>query len=779
MNETWKRLWLVLITVGSAAMLLAGWKLFWFLTDDAFIAFRYVSNSLLGHGYMWNPPPFIPVEGYTSFLWVVLLDGIWRLTGLEPPQVVNSLSLFFSGLTLLLVGWAVMRMRLSESLHRFRLLFLALTLLGTLSNRTFLAWTSSGLETAMFNFFFTAWMIIALMGRKKSRGWLLGLTATAALAYLTRPDGILVLLSTLLLVILALILRYRRIDIGWRGRLTLTPLLVPIIHLIWRRLTYGEWLPNTYYAKYVAAWPEAGLRYLASFILEYGLWVWLLVLLWLAVREVRRTVQTDRGRLAGLSAAVRGLATRPDSASEQSLAPVIIVGTVAAHIAYYSLIIGGDHFEYRVFSYLIPLAFVSAVWMLNRLVSDPVVAAAVLGLFIVLSWPLPWTHWALTKDLDSRGDTWILRMPVAQEFPVGLKWYARSFDRLQIWLIERHICMRHQEHKVFYEYFSDIYPARSHQKIPRAGEYPTMFATSVGIPGWVFPQVAVVDGFGLNDYVVARHPTVPRKHRLMAHDRSAPRGYWRSYAINYGLLVNESAGFVRRDFELTAEEIIANQKFWIDRVIHGSEASFTYRMLCRVGESYNRHSRFDSATIWFSDAIALDSLNSRAYIGMAKGLVDARQFDSALSLLTRADRLEPGSPLIASRLGAAYATRGYDLYDTDSNLAYGGFATAEDYLTAAIGPNIFAADALVELASLNLFLDRTDSSAVFLSLLESSREPSPRALHLLGERYLFKERADLALRAFSLAIRNGLNPAVKQALVRAYPQLRANNTAAD
>ena len=56
----------------------AGWREFLFLTDDAFIAFRYASNSLRGFGLVWNPPPFAPVEGYTSFLWVVLLWGHGR-----------------------------------------------------------------------------------------------------------------------------------------------------------------------------------------------------------------------------------------------------------------------------------------------------------------------------------------------------------------------------------------------------------------------------------------------------------------------------------------------------------------------------------------------------------------------------------------------------------------------------------------------------------------------------------------------------------------------------
>jgi arabinofuranosyltransferase len=81
-----------------------GWSLFWFYTDDAFIAFRYVSNAMLGHGLVWNPPPFLPVEGYTSFLWVRLLEGLWRITGLEPPQAANWLSLAFGYLSLLPPG---------------------------------------------------------------------------------------------------------------------------------------------------------------------------------------------------------------------------------------------------------------------------------------------------------------------------------------------------------------------------------------------------------------------------------------------------------------------------------------------------------------------------------------------------------------------------------------------------------------------------------------------------------------------------------------------------
>ena len=93
---------LAALLAASTAVLVWGWREFWFLTDDAFISFRYVSNSLLGHGYVWNAPPFRPVEGYTSFLWVLLLDLVWRFTGAPPTQSANLISLGFSWAAMLL-----------------------------------------------------------------------------------------------------------------------------------------------------------------------------------------------------------------------------------------------------------------------------------------------------------------------------------------------------------------------------------------------------------------------------------------------------------------------------------------------------------------------------------------------------------------------------------------------------------------------------------------------------------------------------------------------------
>ena len=44
-------------------------------------------------------------------------------------------------------------------------------------------------------------------------------------------------------------------------------------HFLFRYAYYGEWLPNTYYAKHVRPWYESGFRYLWAAALETGLYL--------------------------------------------------------------------------------------------------------------------------------------------------------------------------------------------------------------------------------------------------------------------------------------------------------------------------------------------------------------------------------------------------------------------------------------------------------------------------------------------------------------------------
>ena len=74
---------------GCAACYL-GWRLYWFLCDDAFISFRYAENLVLGHGLVFNAGE--RVEGYTNFLWTLTLAAAIAL-GLEPAGVAQALGI--------------------------------------------------------------------------------------------------------------------------------------------------------------------------------------------------------------------------------------------------------------------------------------------------------------------------------------------------------------------------------------------------------------------------------------------------------------------------------------------------------------------------------------------------------------------------------------------------------------------------------------------------------------------------------------------------------------
>jgi arabinofuranosyltransferase len=544
--------WLRAALCAAAAVgLYLGWAAFWFLCDDAYIAFRYVSNSLRGWGYTWNPPPFRPVEGYTSFLWVVLLDGVWRGFDVEPPAAANWLALLFSYGSLALLASMALRLPLSPGLARHRTLVLGLVLLGTVTNRTFLAWTSSGLETALFGCLLLAWVHLAFFSAGGA-GARTALALVAGLLALARPDGLLFAAATAAMLAVHAFAGPR---LAPRALAPALPLLLPVAHVLWRRATYGYWLPNTYYAKHIGAWPEAGVRYLAAFLLEYAYWIWLAlaaVAVWRGVRAGQRT----------LVARLR--------AGDPRTAAALVAGTALAfHVFYYTFLVGGDHFEFRVYQPWVPLLLVSCVWIAERAGVRPRGALAALVAMIALGWPLPWLHWWHTRELATRPQTFKLRFEVAPLVPPPLRWYAAAWDGLEGWLIDHFVGLRHQEHKVFGAYQKARFPTRKvGSRIPLAG-HPVFQYHTVGVPGWVLPNVAILDWFGLNDAVIA-HSSPARTRpdeRQMAHDRIPPEGYAACFRPN--VYLDKEAEELRmepRAAPLTAREIRRCEEYFLDLV---------------------------------------------------------------------------------------------------------------------------------------------------------------------------------------------------------------------
>jgi hypothetical protein len=617
------------LSVAFVILLVLGWHLFWFLTDDAFIAFRYVSNSILGYGYVWNPPPFRPVEGYTSFLWVVILDGIWRFLGVQPPDSANFVSLIFAVLTLILGSLMVLDLNLGDELKPYRVLLATLVLLGVVTNRTFLAWTSSGLETAMFNFVLTSWIFCAVFLPVCTKKWIFGIASSAVLAYLTRPDGLVIAAATLFLLFVAFYNMFAQSVLRRSHLISILPLSFIPLHLAWRRLTYGVWLPNTYYAKAVFGriWPESGIRYFLSFVMEYSLWIWLILLL--AVIFAKPIIsRTQAKRILLLDIDLRKILLGPDKGLDLlssddgrsfrtgwlfismavsgillwifghpfwgqcliglaslsfillgvlslSLIQFTVVLVLLAQFFYYTIVIGGDHFEFRVYSHLILLLFASSIWLLKSMKLHVKISFLIIIFFILFSWPIPWTHWAITHNLDTRETSGYLRASVAHVFQDGVSFvpdyvikYLRVYDNLQFWLIDHAVSMRYQEHKIFSVFLEGLLPPRAEGLSLSSHDYPVIAAQSVGVLSWVLPRVNIIDTLGLNDYVIARNPELPQA-RLMAHARKPPAGYVECFSPNVEVMDRHVIVHPRK-VPLAAEEIVSCERQYAQRVLQKS-----------------------------------------------------------------------------------------------------------------------------------------------------------------------------------------------------------------
>ena len=175
---------------GSLVVLLAHAAHYAFLTDDAFISFRYAHNWSQGAGLVFNPG-FDRVEGYTNFSWVVLL-GVLDMLGVRPETSAIPLSFLCTvGLWLSIVWFGK---TYSSERHSDFAVLLAPWLLAITPSVAI--WSSSGLETRLFE------MCIAMAAfrlifedAQMSRGGTHRRPIAAllfALATLTRPDGLLI-----------------------------------------------------------------------------------------------------------------------------------------------------------------------------------------------------------------------------------------------------------------------------------------------------------------------------------------------------------------------------------------------------------------------------------------------------------------------------------------------------------------------------------------------------------------------------------------------------------
>jgi hypothetical protein len=257
--------WRALPLAAIAGVLVAHSLAYGFVTDDAYISFVY-SRNLAEHGELtFNLGE--RVEGYTNFLWTVLL-GLLMTVGLPPELTSLVLGTAFAAATLVVV-FAVSREAFEGEPSSWALVAPALLSLTA----GYACWSSGGLETQMFTFWVALSVYAAVRG-DAGGPWLRRLGVFLALAALTRPEGLLVagcIGLHRLIFNLGIERRLAPRRDEWIAMAWFLGLLVP--WLAWRWWYYGHPLPNTYYVKAAGA-ASAGYAERLREVGLYYVWQW-------------------------------------------------------------------------------------------------------------------------------------------------------------------------------------------------------------------------------------------------------------------------------------------------------------------------------------------------------------------------------------------------------------------------------------------------------------------------------------------------------------------------
>ncbi len=496
--------------LATLALLLLHARAYFFVCDDAYISFRYARNLASGAGLVFNPGD-APVEGYTNFLWVLILAAGSALK-LAPESLAPALSLLATvALWALVAGYP-----LRDRPPRGQDWLVVVPPLFLCATRSVAVWSSGGLETRLFEVLVLAGALrlAAEVGRLR-RGAAPGRPAAALLlagACLTRPDGLLVAASLFGAALLAVRPRPCR----WLLHSALPLLLLVGAHLAFRLAYYGDLVPNTFHAKVGGRlWPSMGLAYLGMFALEYGLALWLPF--WVAGVRFHRRRGTGH-------------------------VPLLFAAAVLPHAAYV-VSIGGDHFEYRPLDLSVPFACLLLYDGARSLAGSPgrsaAVAAGLLACLVLLV-EIPWrSHREFppsytpgfpgsevskqSQDFLDPARSWLYGLP-------GLRPLAELHRRALLLTTGHFVGVRAEEHRVFME--KVLTEARILRELVRRGTLPPDTHLAIDSVGAIpyYSNLRILDRLGLTDAHVARSDFY--QPELMGHGKAASLDYARQKGVD-------------------------------------------------------------------------------------------------------------------------------------------------------------------------------------------------------------------------------------------------------
>ncbi len=494
------------LLIAAAAIAVVVWhaKLLQFFCDDAYISYRYSENFAAGHGLVWNVGE--RVEGYTNFLWVILV-GLGMKAGFGAEPVSLWLGLFF--LAIAFAATARLTWKLTGSAA-----FAAVPLLLLACQGPMILWSVSGLEAGCY----AAMTLLAVLAYERwfasARGLLLA-GALFGLSTMVRPDGVVFGgAAGLHLVCCGLLARPLQIGALLRRAVALAIGFALVFgpFVLWRHSYYQDWLPNTFYIKAGGALNlRLGINYLLTWASEYP------VAATLTVAGIVATLVLPRFR------------THRRTFAHLALALTLFCGYLAWA--------GGDYMAlYRFLVPLLPLAMVPATALLQGLFEGagrfgvPVAVRAAIGLALLAG-----GGYALTKP--------------TQESLAGNE---KSRAIATVWRMKRNSNQW------------ELLGKALHAKFANMADPPTIAITAAGAVPF-FSKLPTIDQSGLCDRHTAKVDSDPWLLDRPGHMKQATRNYlaqrrpeiifWHPQIFAAGKPAREFPTPPTPDYELRAMEV--------------------------------------------------------------------------------------------------------------------------------------------------------------------------------------------------------------------------------
>ncbi len=411
-----------------------------FTQDDAFISFRYAQNFINGHGLVYNIGE--RVEGYTNFLWVIILALVKNLFGLDFLLVSRILGVA-SGAGLFVLLYLLLKKHFSDNLLVRYAGMAALMLL----NLSIAYWSIASLETAAFSF-----MVLAAIVAEYYRPRLT--PALLIVASLLRPEGVLVF-GIIFLNRFVTDLKYNLAAgreesdaeprVGFlKAALNSIPWLYTILFVVplipfaaFKLGYYGDLFPNPYYAKtghgFNIEYILSGLEYWWQFAREIGVYGVLFVIPLLMIKRL-----WSRFSLIYLFVLIYSL---------------------------YIIYVGGD--VLKVYRFFVPVVsafyflFVAAVFELVSMIKFPQVARNAVALLLIVAVAVP--AWLFSRN------------------------HVYTFHYFEVNIVRK----MHFDGTMLKRYMGPDF---------------SLAASTIGMIGYQLIGHRVIDMLGLTDKYIARHP---------------------------------------------------------------------------------------------------------------------------------------------------------------------------------------------------------------------------------------------------------------------------------